>query len=65
VPGSIRQEPGAHKGQLTISINVLNVASASSIALKDALDKMLTGILKLTFIIVRDAVFVPGNAGQG
>jgi len=61
MPASIKPVTGDRKGQLTGLISVLNAVFAGYSALKSVYIKTMMDILKLTFIIVMDVVFVPGN----
>jgi len=64
MPGATAPEIGEHSVRYLTMTGVSNVASVLFSALKTVLARMGTAILRLTFIIVRDVVSVPENAGH-
>ncbi len=64
MPASTEPEIGGRRSPFTISVDVSSAAFARFIALRLADIKTLRGTLRLTYITVRVAVFVPGSARQ-
>ena len=64
MPVSTKLVPGGHRDRSMILISASGAVSVPSSVLRDVLGKMLKGILKPTSLIVRDVVFVTGNAQQ-
>ena len=64
MPANTKLEDGVRKDQLWIIADVSSVVFAPFFAPKGVLSKIPRDILKLTFFIAKDVVFVPENVGQ-